>query len=295
VPGPSPHRTRLLDVLVVANLGLGASFRANAALYLRAARRLVRRAGILDLSSSLVELAAPPAARLAIILDKDASTAEALRTAGARVVNGPEAILACDDKRRTDALLAAAGLAIPDSILLPPLYPKQPLDEALLVGVVERLGLPLVVKEAKGSFGSKVHLAASLEDLVDIATSLADRRLLAQRFVASSAGRDRRIQVAAGRVIAAMERRSRGDFRANLSAGGIGLPYLPSEREASLAIAAARAVGADNAGVDLLIDRTGEGSFVCEVNANAHIWRLSAITGIDVAEAALRCLLEEGA
>lgn len=275
----------------MANLGLGPAFRANAGLYLHAARQRTPHVGVLDLSREAIWLDDLPHARFVLMLDKDASTAEALRTDGAQVVNSPEAILACDDKRRTDARLVGAGLTVPRSVLLPPLYPKQPIDPGVLEATVRRVGLPLVVKEAKGSFGSQVHLAETLDDLIDIASALADRRLLVQRFIASSRGRDRRLQVARDRVVAAMERRQRHDFRANLSAGGAGYPYWPSRREQTLAIEAARAVGAENAGVDLLIDDDGEGSIVCEVNANAHIWRLSAITGIDVAAAVLDKLL----
>lgn len=276
----------------MANLGLGPAFRANAGLYLRAARQRTPHVGVLDLSREPIALDDPPRARFVVMLDKDASTAEALRNQGARVVNSPEAILACDDKRRTDALLVGAGLTVPTSVLLPPVYPKQPIEPCVLETAVARVGLPLVVKEAKGSFGSQVHLAETIDDLIDIASALADRRLLVQRFIASSRGRDRRLQVAADHVVAAMERRQRHDFRANLSSGGTGYPYVPSQREQTLAIEAARAVGAENAGVDLLIDDEGEGSIVCEVNANAHIWRLSAITGIDVADSVVARLLD---
>lgn|GEM_PF-2547068 len=291
MPWPHTQPTRTPDVLIVANLGLGRAFQANAWLYLRAARALVERVAAWDLAERALDLDDPPRARLVLLLDKDASTAEALRSTGATVINAPEAILACDDKRRTAALLAAAGVATPRTVLLPPLYPKQPLGDATLREVVRTLGLPVVVKEAKGSFGAQVHLAETYDDLVAIASTLADRRLLAQTFVASSAGRDRRLQVVDGEVVAAMERRAIGDFRANLSAGGVGYPYLPSAKERTLAIEAARAVGARNAGIDLLLDEGGEGSLVCEVNSNAHIWRLTALSGIDVAYQVLRRLL----
>ncbi len=280
-----------VDVLIVANLGLGPAFRANASLYLAAAQRHAASVGVLNLASDAVDLTRPPRARFALILDKDASTAEALRSNGTAVANSPEAILACDDKRRTGALLSAAGVATPHTVLLPPLYPKQAMDLRALEEAVGALGLPLVVKEAKGSFGSQVHLVETMEDLTDIATSLADKRLLAQEFIRSSRGRDRRLHVVDGEVVAAMERRSAHDFRANLSAGGVGFPYVPSEPERELAIEAARAVGAVNAGVDLLIDSHDRGALVCEVNANAHIWRLSAISGVDVAHEVVSRLL----
>lgn len=58
--------------------------------------------------------------------------------------------------------------------------------------------------------------------------------------------------------------------------------YHPTEEECALALRAARAAGADFAGVDLLFGP--EGPLVCEVNSNAHFKNLLDCTGTDVAE-----------
>lgn len=67
-------------------------------------------------------------------------------------------------------------------------------------------------------------------------------------------------------------------------------PYIPSAQEAELAVAACRAVGADFAGVDLLLGETGE-RFVCEVNSNAHFKNIEDCTGVSVATYILQYII----
>ncbi|WP_298211968.1 RimK family alpha-L-glutamate ligase [Ferrimicrobium sp.] len=270
-------------VLVVANLGLGEKFLDHGILYqkglsktfdhveLLSTEHLLSRVGQFDRRDALI-----------LFLDKDVAVAEMLELQGAVVINSSLSIAICDDKRRTYAHLGAAGLRIPKTVMMPPLYPKQKIASDLVMTTVAELGLPLVIKEAKGSFGAQVYLAHTVEDVFAVVDALADRHLLVQEFIASSRGRDLRLQVVNGRCIAAIARQHPDDFRANLSAGGVGTPYQPSAAERALAEASAAAVGGFNVGVDLLFDDANEGSIVCEVNSNAHIWRLSAISGIDV-------------
>ena len=92
---------------------------------------------------------------------------------------------------------------------------------------------------------------------------------------------DLRLQVVGDKVVAAVRRTSAGDFRANATLGGKMTTYEPTSDEVELAIAAARAVGAEIAGVDIL---PGEKPLLCEVNGNAHFKRLMDATGVDVAD-----------
>lgn len=283
---PSAASVRVdTEVLVVANLGLGEKFVDHAGLYVCALRRHFATVRLIDIVGMGFDLSKPCGqGTVVVMLDKDVALAEAFALAGARVVNTADAIAVCDDKRRTYARVAHAGLRVPRTILLPPLYPKQRPTGRLVEQAADALGLPLVVKEAKGSFGAEVYLATTLDEVFALTDQFADRRLLAQEYVASSHGQDLRLQVVNGSVVAAMRRVHPVDFRANLSGGGVGYPHEPTPRERAVAIASARAVRGFNVGVDLLLDETGEGTIVCEVNSNAHIWRLSAISGIDVAD-----------
>jgi RimK family alpha-L-glutamate ligase len=107
-----------------------------------------------------------------------------------------------------------------------------------------------------------------------------------------SGGRDIRVFVIGGRVLAAIERRSaEGDWRTNVSRGGSALPVdLPADWE-DLAVRGAAAIGADYAGVDLLPAKDGR-IFVLEVNGVPGWQGLQMATGIDVAGAVVDFLIE---
>ena len=108
----------------------------------------------------------------------------------------------------------------------------------------------------------------------------------------TSAGRDIRLNVVGDKVVAAMLRESaNGDFRANASQGGKLSPYSPSQMEIELAIATAKAVRADFAGVDLLFGESGP--LICEVNSNAHLLNIYHTTGVNVADFMIKYCLSK--
>ncbi|MHB8189724.1 MAG: ATP-grasp domain-containing protein [Ferrimicrobium sp.] len=270
---------------IVANLGLGEKFVDHATLHLDAALAAFPRVSLIPTENLLGMVDNRSLEGVtAVFLDKDIALASLLEAQGAQVTNSARTIALCDDKRLTAVALTHAGLATPKTVLLPALYPKQQLSSAARDALLAMIGLPLVLKEARGSFGSQVYLATNREDFDTLTDALSDRHLLAQAFIESSRGTDLRLQVVGDTVVAAMRRHNEIDFRANLTNGGIGTPYTPSEQETALAVAATHAVGAVTAGVDLLLDGDGQGSMVCEVNSNAHIRRLFEITGINAAE-----------
>ena len=174
-------------------------------------------------------------------------------------------------------------MAQPDTLLCPMTYPGIGFgDLAFLEPVADALGFPMVVKEGKGSFGQQVYLAHDLAELKETVVRIGHSNLLFQRFIRESAGKDLRLYVVAGEVIAAIRRENlKGDFRANLENGASATPYTPSAEETSLALAACSACGTAFAGVDLLMGR--EGPLVCEVNSNAHFLGLMAATGVNPA------------
>jgi RimK family alpha-L-glutamate ligase len=113
-----------------------------------------------------------------------------------------------------------------------------------------------------------------------------------QRFVPHG-GRDIRAFVVGERVLGAIERRSEG-WRTNFSRGGRVVPHALSPEWADLALRAARAVGAEYAGVDLLPAEDGR-VFVLEVNGIPGWEGLQQATGLDVAGAVVDQLLREPA
>jgi len=96
--------------------------------------------------------------------------------------------------------------------------------------------------------------------------------------------------VVGGRVVAAVERFApKGEWRTNVSRGGVAQPFELPDDWRDLALRATAAVGAEYAGVDLLPSRDGQ-VFVLEVNSIPG-WRgLQAATGLDVAGAVVEHL-----
>lgn len=221
-----------------------------------------------------------------IFWDKDVLLARYLEIKGIPVFNSSHCIRVCDDKRRTHLQLLQEGIPMPRTVFAPMTYDRTDFSDVEFLHTVEtRLGFPLVVKEAFGSFGEQVYLAGDREDLRRAVEMSSTTEILFQEYIGESRGRDVRLQVVGDRVIAAMYRHSETDFRANITAGGRMEAYTPDDGERELACAAARAVGADFAGVDLLFSRRGP--IVCEVNSNAHFKNLLDCTGVNTADSIL--------
>jgi RimK family alpha-L-glutamate ligase len=103
-------------------------------------------------------------------------------------------------------------------------------------------------------------------------------------------GRDVRAFVIGDRVIGAIERRAAG-WKTNVSRGGTAHPLALSPQWTLLALRAARAVGAEYAGVDLLPAADGS-VYVLEVNGIPGWEGLQRATGLDVAGAIMDHLAE---
>ncbi len=214
--------------------------------------------------------------------DKDVRLLRVMEASGVKVYNCADAVALCDDKSLTHIELAKAGLPMPRTFIAPMTYVDytEAGDDFLNTAAGE-LGFPLVMKECFGSLGEQVYLIENKGQLLENAQRMKHRPFILQEFVKSSAGKDKRLYVVGGHVVAAMRRFSQGDFRANIGAGGHGEAYAPTEEEISLAVSACRVLGLDFAGVDLLDGPNGP--LICEVNASAHMAALEQCTGIDVA------------
>lgn len=242
---------------------------------------------IMDLS---VTLSIPD---FAILLDKDILLGYFLKSRGVPVYNDPAVIDLCDNKATQYVQLAAKGLPMPRTIVAPKVYPNfSILDSGYFERVIDRLGLPMVIKEGHGSFGMKVYLIETEEQFYEKVDSLRGIDFVFQEFIASSRGRDIRVNIVGGRIVAAMYRHSETDFRANITNGGVASPVELTEAQQELALSAAEAVGATFAGVDLLFGENDQ-PLVCEVNAAAHIRNILNVTGVNVADAMIAYILED--
>ncbi|UTR15474.1 RimK family alpha-L-glutamate ligase [Salipaludibacillus sp. LMS25] len=215
--------------------------------------------------------------------DKDLHLARQLEQQGIRLFNRSSAIHICDNKSVMHGILNDQHLPMAKTIIAPMIYSGMSLQMMDYLRIVEeKLGLPLIVKEAYGSFGEQVYWVETRAELEEMAHRLAGIDHLYQQPIFNSLGTDLRLNVIGESVVAAMKRSSQSDFRANVTAGGTTQPYRPTKTECQLAIAAAKAVGADFAGVDLLIGE--DGPIICEVNSNPHLRSIYDCTSINVAD-----------
>lgn len=218
-----------------------------------------------------------------VYLDKDKYVSRLLELSGMRLFNSHEAIRVCDDKLETFAALAGQGLAMP--LTLPGLLcydEKEQIDLNTVRLIEEKLSYPLVIKSSYGSLGEGVYLAHGRERLVEVMNKLKLVPHLFEQYIASSCGRDMRVIVIGGFAAASMLRVSGGDFRSNLELGGHGSVAPLPESFRQMSERAARLLGLDYCGVDLLFGEDGE-PVLCEVNSNAFFGGIEAVTGVNVA------------
>jgi ribosomal protein S6--L-glutamate ligase len=189
----------------------------------------------------------------------------------------PGGILRARDKLATLQALAERGVPVP---LTSAARTPTGLAEVLeLVG-----GTPVVVKLVEGTHGSGVVLAETRKAAESLLAAFhqLDADFCVQAFVKEAQGEDLRALVVDGRVVAAMRRKAAaGEFRANLHQGGEAFPVILDPVEEETAIAAARCVGVDVAGVDLL--RTTAGPLVLEVNVSPGLQGIETASGVNVA------------
>jgi ribosomal protein S6--L-glutamate ligase len=198
---------------------------------------------------------------------------------GIPVVNSARAIERSVDKFYTTALLQEAGLPVPETVVCDRADPAMEAIRRMLAS-----GGEVIVKPIFGSMGHGLVRIADAEVAWRVIRPLEQMRAVfyVQRAI-DSGGRDVRLFVVGGRVVGAIERTAPpGDWRTNVARGGAARAIEPSSEWKDYALTAARAVGADYAGVDLLESRSGE-VFLLEVNGIPGWKGLQSATGIDVA------------
>ncbi|ALC84835.1 MULTISPECIES: RimK family alpha-L-glutamate ligase [unclassified Bacillus (in: firmicutes)] len=228
-----------------------------------------------------------------IFLDKDILLAKFLKNEGIPVFNDPDIIEICDNKARQYMLLAKAQVPMPRTIIAPKVYTDFTIQHTgYYEQVLETIKLPMIIKEAHGSFGFKVYLIETKEQFFEKVEELNGKEYVFQEFIENSRGRDIRVNVVGGQVIACMHRHSETDFRANITNGGTASQIELTERQKEVAIHAAQALNAEFAGVDLLFGEDEE-PLVCEVNGVAHIRNIYNVTGINVGDAMISYALSK--
>jgi ribosomal protein S6--L-glutamate ligase len=196
---------------------------------------------------------------------------------GVYPTNESQGISRSRDKLRALQLLAAQGVGLPVTSFA---HSTKDIDGLIsLVG-----GAPLVVKLLEGTQGMGVVLAETkkaAESVVGAFRQL-NANILVQEFIKEAGGSDIRAFVVGNRVVAAMERTApAGDFRSNVHRGGSMSRVRLTPEERATAKRAAKILGLNVAGVDLM--RSNHGPVVLEVNSSPGLEGIEEATGVDVA------------
>lgn len=192
-------------------------------------------------------------------------------------LNESVAITRARDKLRSMQLLSRKGVGIPVTG-----FAHSPDDIQDLIKMVG--GAPLVIKLLEGTQGIGVVLAETrkaAESVIEAFMGL-KANIMVQEFIKEAGGADIRCFVIGEKVVAAMKRQApEGEFRSNLHRGGSASLIKLSPQERATAIKAAKVIGLNVAGVDIL--RAEGGPLVMEVNSSPGLEGIETATGKDVA------------
>ena len=147
-------------------------------------------------------------------------------------------------------------------------------------------GTPCVVKATEGTHGAAVFLAKTDQHARQLVYQMLERdmRPLVQEYIEESHGNDIRALVVGGKVVACMRRRANGDeFRSNFHLGGNVEKVTIDPDYEKIAIKAARILGLEIAGVDLL--ESDRGALVLEVNSSPGLEGIEKASEVNVAAA----------
>lgn len=219
-----------------------------------------------------------------VFWDKDIYLAERLEKQGIKLFNSAKSILLCDNKILMYQELASKDIRIPRTFIAPKTFEGLNYNgHSFIKNVIKEIGVPLVIKEAYGSFGEQVYLANNEEEINKIIDRIGYKDFLMQEYISSSKGKDIRINVVGNKAIVSMLRINENDFRSNISNGGKGSLFNPEKAYLDLAIKATKALGLDYAGVDVLFGKHNE-PIICEVNSNPQFKSTLDATGINLAD-----------
>jgi ribosomal protein S6--L-glutamate ligase len=198
---------------------------------------------------------------------------------GVYTQNTADAITMSRDKLYSLQLLQKSGLDIPVSG-----FANSPMETEDLISMVG--GAPLIVKLLEGTQGRGVVLAETDKAAESVINAIKSLRanLLVQEFVKEAQGKDLRCFVIDGKVVASIQRTAApGEFRANIHQGGSAAVVKITPDERKLAIKAAKTLGLQVAGVDII--RSSRGPLLLEVNSSPGLEGIEYATGMDMAGA----------
>ncbi|GAA0418143.1 30S ribosomal protein S6--L-glutamate ligase [Cocleimonas flava] len=203
-------------------------------------------------------------------------------------LNESVAVTRSRDKLRSMQLLSRKGVGLPVTG-----FANKPDDIKDLIKLVG--GAPLVIKLLEGTQGIGVVLAETQKAAESVIEGFmgVKANILIQEFVKEAKGADIRCFVIGDKVVAAMKRQGApGEFRSNLHRGGSAELIKITPKERATAVKAAKTMGLNVCGVDLL--RSNNGPVVMEVNSSPGLEGIEGASGKDVAEMIIEFIEKNG-
>ena len=196
---------------------------------------------------------------------------------GVYPLNESVAITRSRDKLRSAQLLARKGIGMPVTG-----FAHNPDDIQDLLKEVG--GAPLVIKLLEGTQGIGVVLAETQKAAESVIQAFMGLKanIMVQEFIKEAGGADLRCLVVGEKIVAAMKRQGpEGEFRSNLHRGGSASLIRLTPEERSTAVRAARIMGLNVCGVDIL--RSNHGPVVMEVNSSPGLEGIEKASEKDIA------------
>ena len=201
--------------------------------------------------------------------------------------NSSRGILQSRDKLHSGQILSRNKISTPRTA-----YVRDMKDIQRAIDTVG--GLPVVVKVTQGTQGQGVFLRHTIHETRNLVQGLlmTGKSVLIQEYIAESHGKDIRALVVGGKVVASMRRKARGrEFRSNYHLNGTVENVDLPEEYAEMACRAARVLGLNVAGVDLLEGNSGP--LVLEVNSSPGLEGIEKASGVNVAGAIIDYVISE--
>ncbi|MBC6428459.1 MAG: 30S ribosomal protein S6--L-glutamate ligase [Cellvibrionales bacterium] len=212
------------------------------------------------------------------------SVARQFESTGAYCLNDSVSIARSRDKLRSLQMLSTKRVPMPTTG-----FANSPMDTTDIIKMVG--GTPLVIKLLEGTQGKGVVLAETVkaaESVISAFKSL-QANILVQEFIKEADGKDIRCLVIDGKVVGSIQREAAaGEFRANLHLGGSASPVKITSAERKIAVVAAKAVGLQVAGVDII--RSKSGPKVLEINSSPGLEGIESVTEKDIAGLMIECI-----
>lgn len=206
---------------------------------------------------------------------------ELIARSGRLIINSLESLSVAESKAQTTFFLKQAGLPVPRTIV------TQKIDEA--VAAIEKFGTA-VIKPLYGSHGIGVEKVVPETSMEILPTFLQQyRAVYVQEFIPNN-GRDIRAFVVGDKVVAAMYRyASEGQWKTNVYQGGKCKPCYLTDDMREMCLAAARIVGLDYTGVDII--EGPNGPLILELNGAPSWFGLSDTTSCNIASEIIQYVL----